>query len=197
MLFVGTGNALYYSLNDGGNWKQLQTGPAGTRRSPGSWCRSRRTTWCSPRTAAASTSWKTSRRWSRAMMEADTAARRARSWWRRVRHIAWCAAGARAVQLLAEGGAEERRSSSKSWMPKGALVTQAASGHRPRGSEPRVAGTCATSRRALVALRTTPPENPHIWEEPRFQGQDDARHHALGPGAGRGRPDRRARASTP
>ncbi|MDE3168468.1 MAG: hypothetical protein KGN36_21880, partial [Acidobacteriota bacterium] len=24
---------------------------------------------------------------------------------------------------------------------------------------------------ALVALRTTPPENPHIWEEPRFQGQ--------------------------
>ena len=24
----------------------------------------------------------------------------------------------------------------------------------------------------LVALRTTPPENPHIWEEPRFQGQD-------------------------
>jgi len=24
----------------------------------------------------------------------------------------------------------------------------------------------------LVALRTTPPENPHIWEEPRFQGQE-------------------------
>jgi hypothetical protein len=24
----------------------------------------------------------------------------------------------------------------------------------------------------LVALRTTPPENPHIWEEPRFTGQD-------------------------
>jgi hypothetical protein len=23
-----------------------------------------------------------------------------------------------------------------------------------------------------VALRTTPPENPHIWEEPRFQGSD-------------------------
>src|SRR5205823_4820085 len=22
----------------------------------------------------------------------------------------------------------------------------------------------------LVALKTTPPENPHIWEEPRFQG---------------------------
>ena len=24
----------------------------------------------------------------------------------------------------------------------------------------------------LVALRTTPPEDPHIWEEPRFRGQD-------------------------
>jgi len=24
----------------------------------------------------------------------------------------------------------------------------------------------------LVELRTTPPENPHIWEEPRFQGKD-------------------------
>ena len=24
----------------------------------------------------------------------------------------------------------------------------------------------------LVALRTTPPENPHIWEEPRFRGAD-------------------------
>jgi photosystem II stability/assembly factor-like uncharacterized protein len=24
----------------------------------------------------------------------------------------------------------------------------------------------------LVALRTTPPENPHIWDEPRFQGTD-------------------------
>ncbi len=24
----------------------------------------------------------------------------------------------------------------------------------------------------LVALKTTPPENPHIWEEPRFQGRD-------------------------
>jgi len=24
----------------------------------------------------------------------------------------------------------------------------------------------------LIALRTTPPENPHVWEEPRFRGQD-------------------------
>ena len=24
----------------------------------------------------------------------------------------------------------------------------------------------------LIALRATPPENPHIWEEPRFRGAD-------------------------
>src|SRR5262249_24814571 len=24
----------------------------------------------------------------------------------------------------------------------------------------------------LIAMRTTPPENPHIWEEPRFRGQE-------------------------
>ena len=24
----------------------------------------------------------------------------------------------------------------------------------------------------LVALRTTPPENPHLWDEPRFKGKE-------------------------
>ena len=64
-LFVGTGNAFYYTLDDGAHWKQLQTGlPA----APVSWIvvQKRRTISCSPPTAAACTSWKTSRRWSRA-----------------------------------------------------------------------------------------------------------------------------------
>ena len=39
LLFAGTGNALYYSLDDGGNWTQLQDGlpPAPVS---GPWCRS-------------------------------------------------------------------------------------------------------------------------------------------------------------
>jgi hypothetical protein len=38
----------------------------------------------------------------------------------------------------------------------------------------------------LVALRTTPPENPHIWEEPRFQGTDVRRitHWGITPQTG-------------
>src|SRR5262249_14180826 len=35
----------------------------------------------------------------------------------------------------------------------------------------------------LIAMRTTPAENPHIWEEPRFRGQDTrpVTHWALEP----------------
>jgi len=38
----------------------------------------------------------------------------------------------------------------------------------------------------LVALRTTPPEDPHIWEEPRFKGQDTRpiTHWGIGQGEG-------------
>ncbi|MCX6630270.1 MAG: hypothetical protein NTW28_21845, partial [Candidatus Solibacter sp.] len=64
-LFAGTGNAFYYTLDDGAHWKQLQAGLT-ARRSPGSWCRRRRTISCSPPMAAACTLWKTSRRWNRA-----------------------------------------------------------------------------------------------------------------------------------
>jgi hypothetical protein len=37
-----------------------------------------------------------------------------------------------------------------------------------------------------VALKTTPPDNPHIWEEPRFQGQDTRRitHWGITPTTG-------------
>jgi photosystem II stability/assembly factor-like uncharacterized protein len=36
----------------------------------------------------------------------------------------------------------------------------------------------------LVVLRTTPPQNPHIWDEPRFQGRDTRTitHWGVGPG---------------
>jgi hypothetical protein len=37
-----------------------------------------------------------------------------------------------------------------------------------------------------VALRTTPPEDPHIWEEPRFKAQDTRpiTHWGIGQGEG-------------
>ena len=41
LLFAGTGNALYYSLDDGGHWTQSARPACRTRRFPGPWCRSR------------------------------------------------------------------------------------------------------------------------------------------------------------
>src|SRR5207248_11589640 len=40
----------------------------------------------------------------------------------------------------------------------------------------------------LVALKTTPPENPHIWDEVRFQGTDTRRITHWGITAGTGVP---------
>jgi hypothetical protein len=41
-----------------------------------------------------------------------------------------------------------------------------------RGGLNRVSWDLRYQPPRLVQLRTTPPENPHIWEEPRFRGQD-------------------------
>lgn len=53
---------------------------------------------------------------------------------------------------------------------KGALVAKLppVTGHTGLN---RIAADIRYGPPRLVALRTTPPENPHIWEEPRFQGQ--------------------------
>jgi photosystem II stability/assembly factor-like uncharacterized protein len=42
----------------------------------------------------------------------------------------------------------------------------------PRAGLNRVSWDLRYDAPRLIALRTTPPENPHIWEEPRFRGQD-------------------------
>jgi photosystem II stability/assembly factor-like uncharacterized protein len=42
----------------------------------------------------------------------------------------------------------------------------------PHAGLNRVAWDLRYESPRLIAMRTTPPENPHIWEEPRFRGQD-------------------------
>ena len=41
-------------------------------------------------------------------------------------------------------------------------------------------GICGHDGPKQVELRTTPPDNPQIWEEARFKGQRHAADHALG-----------------
>jgi hypothetical protein len=55
---------------------------------------------------------------------------------------------------------------------KGALVNRLPTPPNPHQGLNRVAWDLRYQAPRAVALRTTPPENPHIWEEPRFRNQD-------------------------
>ena len=80
------------------------------------------------------------------------------------------AARPRADQLLAEGGAARRRCSCRCSTPTARW--SATCGSTGRAGLNRVAWDLRYEPPRLIAMRTTPPENPHIWEEPRFRGQD-------------------------
>ena len=170
MLFVGTGNALYYSLNDGGSWKQLQQGlPA----APVSWVVVQKQFhdvvlatygrglyimeditpleqgFMEEATSAAD------------VQLADVQLVTPRPAYRIVR------GQARALLSYMLKAVPKDPVQFEILDAKGALVRKL----------PDVTGRVGLNRASwdlhyeaprLVALRTTPPENPHIWEEPRF-----------------------------
>ena len=170
-LFAGTGNAFYYSLDDGAHWKQYKTGlPA----APVSWIVVQK----QAHDVVLST-------YGRGMfimeditpleqgvmeLEADSAAPAAklvapRPAYRMVR--------AQSRALLSFW----LKSTPKSAVELEILDTK----NQVVKKLPDITGKPGLNRTfwdlrldppTLVALRTTPPENPHIWEEPRFQGQE-------------------------
>ena len=93
MLFAGTGNALYYSMDDGAAWKPLQ---GGLPHAPVSWIVVQK----QYHDLVVSTYGRgfyimeDITPLEQGVMEGPTAAE-TRSWWRRVRRTAWCRAGAR------------------------------------------------------------------------------------------------------
>jgi len=167
MLFVGTGNALYYSLNDGQNWKHLNEGlPAAP------------VSWIVVQKAAHDIVVSTYGRGfyimdditplEQGMMEptfTDTVALAApRNAFREPR-------GGRAQITFKLAAVPKSPIEFEVSDSKGALVSKLppVTGHSGLN---RIAWDMRYPPPRLVALRTTPPENPHIWEEPRFQGQD-------------------------
>jgi photosystem II stability/assembly factor-like uncharacterized protein len=167
MLFVGTGNALYYSLNDGQNWKQLNEGlPAAP------------VSWIVVQKAAHDVVVSTYGRGfyimdditplEQGMMESsftDTVALVApRAAFREPR-------GGRAQISFKLAAAPKNQIEFEVTDSKSALVAKLppVTGHAGLN---RISWDMRYPPPRLVALRTTPPENPHIWEEPRFQGQD-------------------------
>ena len=167
MLFAGTGNALYYSMNDGAHWIQMKGGlPA----APVSWIVAQKQTHdlvvatygrgfyimqdmtpleqgLTPETATAAVEFLTPK----------AAYRQAR--------------GGRADWTFVLKQAPQSPIEMEVVDEKGALVRQL----------PNLAGRAGWNRASwdlhyeaprLVALRTTPPEDPRIWEEPRFKNQE-------------------------
>ena len=162
MLFAGTGNALYYSTDDGGNWKQLKDGlPA----APVSWIVVQK----NYNDLVVST-------YGRGFyiledispLEDSSPATGAsvkfyppRSTYRLLR-------GARALFTYSQKAPAKEAAKVEILDSKGAVVREIRGGTGQAGIN-RIGWDLHYEAPRLVALRTTPPENPHIWEEPRFQ----------------------------
>ena len=162
MLFTGTGNAIYYSADDGSSWKQLRDGlpPA-----PVSWIVVQKnyhdlvlSTYgrgfyiledLTPLEQDAN-----------AITETATKLYTPRPTYRLLR-------GARA--LLNYSLAAPAKDSVKIEIldAKNIVVREIQAGKGQAGLN-RIAWDLRYEAPRQVALRTTPPENPHIWEEPRF-----------------------------
>ncbi|MEO8597119.1 MAG: sialidase [Candidatus Solibacter sp.] len=170
-LFVGTGNAFYYTLDDGAHWTQLQTGlPAAP------------VSWIVVQKDAHDIVLSTYGRGlyimdditplEQGMMEPaseSTAAVRLvapRPAYRTIRSQAR-AQFSYILKALPKAPIEFEVLDSK-----GAVVRRMNRIVAPRVGLNRAWWDMRYEPPTLVALRTTPPENPHIWEEPRFQGQE-------------------------
>ena len=165
MLFVGTGNALYYSLNEGQHWTQLKAGmPAPV-------------SWIVVQKAAHDLVVSTYGRGfyimdditplEQGMMESSAAPVALATPRAAVREPR----GGRAQIAFTLAAVPKSPVEFEVFDSKGAPVAKlpAITGHAGLN---RVAWDLRYPGPHRVALRTTPPENTHIWEEPRFQGQE-------------------------
>ncbi len=164
MLFAGTGHGFYYSTDDGGHWTEVS---AGLPRAPVSWVVVQKqfhdvvvSTYgrglyvlddITPLEQGGPTTTDTARLFT---------PRPAYRWTQRGRALVnyslkAAPRGAVHLQILdAEGKTvRELRPNAREGLNRASWDLR----HDP----PR-----------LIAMRTTPPENPHLWEEPRFRGQD-------------------------
>jgi photosystem II stability/assembly factor-like uncharacterized protein len=168
MLFAGTGNALYYTLDDGGHWKEIE---AGLPHAPVSWIVVQK----QAHDLVVST-------YGRGfyIMEDITPLEQGLMEPGAVTETAKLVTPRPAYRIVRGGRAD------LSYLLKGpAQKPVEIEIDDAKGAEVRKltvpAGRAGLNRATwdlryeaprAVALRTTPPENPHIWEEPRFQGQE-------------------------
>ncbi len=164
MLFAGTGHAFYYSLDDGAHWTQVS---AGLPRAPVSWVVVQKQF----HDVVVST-------YGRGLYVLDditpleqggpTTTDAARLFTPRPAHR-WTQRG-RAVINYALKAAPREQVSVQILNGEGQIVRELKS--EGRAGLNRANWDLRHEPPRLVAMRTTPAENPHIWEEPRFRGQD-------------------------
>jgi len=165
MLFAGTGHAFYYSMNDGAHWTRFQQGlPAAP------------VTWIEPATLTHDVVVSTYGRGLYILRDITT-----------LEQADKAPANAPAFLYAPRAGVRQSRSGRAEFLfmlqaaPAGPLTMEIldASGSVVRTLQ--TAGRAGLNRAswnlqyeppAQVALRTTPPDNPHIWEEPRFRGRE-------------------------
>jgi photosystem II stability/assembly factor-like uncharacterized protein len=162
LIFAGTGNGFYYSQDDGGHWTSLQ---AGLPHSPVSWI----TVQKQFHDVVVST-------YGRGFYILDdisaleTAPSDAAVQFVKPRDTFRWVRGSRAIlnyslKQNAQGPVQIQVTDAS-----GAVVRSMMGGGRAGMN--RAGWDLRYDGPRLIALRTTPPENPHIWEEPRFKGQD-------------------------
>ncbi len=167
MLFAGTGNALYYTMDDGMSWKRLNS--AGLPACPVSWVVVQK----QAHDLVVSTYGRgvyimdDITPLERGIMEPGNAAAvkliAPRPAYRQVRnpraqfHLSFKTAPKEPVQI------EIARAD-------GSLVRKLPPLQAAKAGLVRTSWDMRYDGARVVALRTTPPANPHIWEEPRFQG---------------------------
>ena len=167
MLFAGTGHGFYYSTDDGAHWTELSAGPAARAGELGRRAEAvprRRRLHLRPRARTCST---TSRRSSRATPATHATRRRICS--RRAPAYRWTQRGRALINFSLKAA------------PRGPVQLQVLDADGTVVRDLRTTARAGLNRVTwdlryepprLIAMRTTPPENPHIWEEPRFRGQD-------------------------
>jgi photosystem II stability/assembly factor-like uncharacterized protein len=165
MIFAGTGHGFFYSTDDGGHWTELA---AGLPHAPVSWIVVQKQF----HDVAIST-------YGRGLYVLDDIT---------PLEQATPATTDAAVHLFTPRPAYRWSQRSRALIdyslssdPRGPVQLQVLDGDGKVVRDVRSTGRAGLNRAAwdlrhesprLIAMRTTPPENPHIWEEPRFRGQD-------------------------
>ena len=169
MLFAGTGNAFYYSMNDGATWQQFRSGlPAAP------------VTWIAPQKATHDVVVSTYGRGVFTLRDITRLEQEAAK-------VAAYAEGTDAFLYQPKPGVRQSRSGSAEFLydlktaPTGAVQFEITD----QTGKPVRTLQASRARMGLnlltwdlrydgprqVELRTTPPDNPHIWEEARFLGK--------------------------